>query len=1196
MSTQMKTFRIFISSPGDVQQERIIAKKVIAELNKTFSKYFILEPLLWEDMPLLASSSFQEGIDQIVNKYAIDVAVFILWSRLGSTLGASYVKPDGTPYQSGTEYEFDMMMEAFRKNGHPRIMVYIKDTPLKDRLLFAQDAELEEVIRQHGAVKDFIREHFHDEETGTYYAYTSFGEDASFANRLKTHLTNILLETIGTREHIIEWQGNPYVGLNSYEPGQSSIFFGREKSVNSIMSVVLGELKHGKMPSLILLGESGSGKSSIVKAGLFPMLQNLDGSQQFVLENTTPALLGEKAYTNLVTLFFNNYPQLKENPVYKEIINGISENYNFSHLEYALAKLETPTIPVLFIDQFEELFSDIRISEETRRQFLRFVRGLIETKRVFVVISIRNDFYSKFTAYADLGRIKQLVSQTYDLPPMDTTELASIVREPARMAGLEWEVGRNGNSLDMEIVNAASNIKNLPLIEFALSELYQHKSEKGILTFDAYNKIGGLKGAFTNYAGNIYDSLSIEEKNAFLDVLSHVITISSTDDKTFVRKTALLAEYEPSPVHIRVIKKMVDAHIFTSGKNVKGQGTFTIVHEMLITTWDVIKQWVLQEHAFITDNDYYEKCARHWKEAGKPYSLLQKDKESLLKAEYFYYWWHELCASSTREYLEKSFFRKGLFKKIFMGIIALFLFILTIYFFFTDDFLNYGFLRKIWTIVEGVGSAASLCLISYSYLKRGPYYKVSKIIRNVWLIFFLIQILSLVIDFSFYPEENNDAFVIGLIILLIPVLLLICINAIHKHHIRKKWAVKKFKIPLLYSIFNWEHYKIFSPFLAGIILLISLFFMMWAYDESQRNASATAHADNLFDIMEYNENSLTPSFFYEMNVNRADYLKNVFSSDLEDSTTINDRRFELARTYYYRCMPDSALEILKDARLAVHLTLKAKVLLQKGKYKEAAQCLVMPCDSLLSAIPQLWMRDDEPLDIFMMAGDNKSARQFIEAILKEYEQVKETGFMYRVKAVLSISENLDSVKENYSKYMLYRLSCDEDDPALGTPISLSSFVMANRLSAAQAQEIVDAYNLRINKYLQKSHHTMTDDYAMSLAICNAPTIPWQKWINGSWHTLQQFEDTGTWVYDLTFDEGSFLLTEWAMNDDNQLYVQDYMAGPCRFIKYGENFAFEAIDSKGKHVLFCITSASETEFTGKFVVNDSQHFSWTFKKN
>jgi hypothetical protein len=124
---------------------------------------------------------------------------------------------------------------------------------------------------------------------------------------------------------------------------------------------------------------------------------------------------------------------------------------------------------------------------------------------------------------------------------------------------------------------------------------------------------------------------------------------------------------------------------------------------------------------------------------------------------------------------------------------------------------------------------------------------------------------------------------------------------------------------------------------------------------------------------------------------------------------------------------------------------------------------------------------------------------------------------------------------------------------------------------------------------------MSDGNAMSLAICNTPTIPWQKWINGSWHTLQYFEETGTWIYDLTFDEGSLSLTGWGMNDNDQLYVEDYMAGPCRFIKYDENIAFEAIDSKGKHILFSITSASETEFTGEFIINDGNNISWTFKK-
>ena len=97
--------RIFISSPGDVVAERAIAKRVIRKLQKELGNAVELKPLLWEDMPLQSTSTFQEGIDKIVNTGLIDIAIFILWSRLGSPLGHKFQRPDGTFYRSGTEYQ-----------------------------------------------------------------------------------------------------------------------------------------------------------------------------------------------------------------------------------------------------------------------------------------------------------------------------------------------------------------------------------------------------------------------------------------------------------------------------------------------------------------------------------------------------------------------------------------------------------------------------------------------------------------------------------------------------------------------------------------------------------------------------------------------------------------------------------------------------------------------------------------------------------------------------------------------------------------------------------------------------------------------------------------------------------------------------------------------------------------------------------
>ena len=172
------TLKIFISSPGDVLYERQIAKRIIAKLGKEFAATARLEALLWEDMPLQATASFQEGIDWIVNANMVDIAIFILWSRLGTPLSDKFVKPDGGYYKSGTEYEFEMMYAANRQSGAPSILAYIKNAPITDVLIqttVSGDFDFEEIGKQHKEAQRFIREKFYDPDTKTVYgAYHQF--------------------------------------------------------------------------------------------------------------------------------------------------------------------------------------------------------------------------------------------------------------------------------------------------------------------------------------------------------------------------------------------------------------------------------------------------------------------------------------------------------------------------------------------------------------------------------------------------------------------------------------------------------------------------------------------------------------------------------------------------------------------------------------------------------------------------------------------------------------------------------------------------------------------------------------------------------------------------------------------------------------------------------------------------------------
>lgn len=108
----MQTIRIFISSPGDVAQERERASQVIESLRRRYARKFHLIPIFWENLPLEPDMSFQQGIDLFLKNPGVDIGVFILWSRLGSPLGAAIRKADGSTYLSGTEREFDLMTQA----------------------------------------------------------------------------------------------------------------------------------------------------------------------------------------------------------------------------------------------------------------------------------------------------------------------------------------------------------------------------------------------------------------------------------------------------------------------------------------------------------------------------------------------------------------------------------------------------------------------------------------------------------------------------------------------------------------------------------------------------------------------------------------------------------------------------------------------------------------------------------------------------------------------------------------------------------------------------------------------------------------------------------------------------------------------------------------------------------------------------
>ena len=118
-----RQLRIFISSPGDVIAERRLVKQAIQQLDAEYGHEVQLVPVLWEEEPLVASETFQT---QIIEPHDTDIYIAILWSRIGSPLPKTMLRPDGTQYESGTAYEFEDAMSSMRADGSPQMLMYRK--------------------------------------------------------------------------------------------------------------------------------------------------------------------------------------------------------------------------------------------------------------------------------------------------------------------------------------------------------------------------------------------------------------------------------------------------------------------------------------------------------------------------------------------------------------------------------------------------------------------------------------------------------------------------------------------------------------------------------------------------------------------------------------------------------------------------------------------------------------------------------------------------------------------------------------------------------------------------------------------------------------------------------------------------------------------------------------------------------------
>ena len=182
-----RDLKVFISSPGDVIPERRIAKRVMEKLNEEFSGKISLVPILWEEEPLLASETFQA---QIEAPHETDLYLGILWSRIGSPLPESILRPDGTRYDSGTAFEFEDAMNGYQDQGKPEMLLYRKlGAPT---MSLDQRDQVMERLKQMQLLDEYINKWFIGEDGSYVGAFHNFETEKDFGDILETHLRKLV--------------------------------------------------------------------------------------------------------------------------------------------------------------------------------------------------------------------------------------------------------------------------------------------------------------------------------------------------------------------------------------------------------------------------------------------------------------------------------------------------------------------------------------------------------------------------------------------------------------------------------------------------------------------------------------------------------------------------------------------------------------------------------------------------------------------------------------------------------------------------------------------------------------------------------------------------------------------------------------------------------------------------------------------
>jgi DNA-binding winged helix-turn-helix (wHTH) protein/tetratricopeptide (TPR) repeat protein/energy-coupling factor transporter ATP-binding protein EcfA2 len=427
------------------------------------------------------------------------------------------------------------------------------------------------------------------------------------------------------------WSGeSPYVGLAAFDGEHAGVFFGRSRVTAELLAAMRHQIENQRR-FVLIVGASGCGKTSLLNAGVLPLLRQdggFDGLHALATANcdlagVEPGDALNHLAASLATWTLGGRPvfapasatdlaaAIRRSP--ESIATAIEEAFR-RHPSREIADRRHAHL-LLTIDHAEALVATPNRDPERDAAFSRALHHLCESPRAMVAMVVRGDFYLALVeAFPEIAERKSGEGH-FDVLTPRPGEIAQIIRTPAAIAGLSFEEdAQTAEHLDDVLRDAAcAHADALPLLQHTLQALYERRSDDGELRFDAYREIGGLEGALAHRAEEVFAALPEAARRSLDSVFARLIAMQQDSDSVSARRVA----WSALDGNARALAEaFVRARLFVAELS-DGRAGFRVAHEALLRQWPRARDWAQDNRRILQAEDRIRRAAARWVEEGR---------------------------------------------------------------------------------------------------------------------------------------------------------------------------------------------------------------------------------------------------------------------------------------------------------------------------------------------------------------------------------------------------------------------------------------------------------------------------------------------------------------------------------------------------------------------------------------------------